>query len=197
MKMCKLLILIVMTCVSFVGCATIDRSQFDGDKKYDDISAAVENVKSIGRVVYGDIEKMEIGKDSPLLKSRDASGRFELVELSGRAGQTYWITVAAKCDCLGFRKWSIIPKSFLIDKEGNVLSKGVFASPVVSYVEGRFPRDGEYYLLVVADDSNIGKKVGDISIGVAIPGQPFLPGVFNVAMTAHNTGLVQINWERK
>jgi hypothetical protein len=62
MKMCKLLILVVMTCFAFVGCTTIDRSQFDGDKKYDKFSSAVKSANSIGGLVMGVLKKWKLEK---------------------------------------------------------------------------------------------------------------------------------------
>ena len=178
------------------GCAGIVRTDNAGDKKYSDIKSAKLDTKAIGEVNNGDFKNIKISTSSPSIDSASLKGRYEIVSVSGEKDKTFEITVAAICDCLGFRKWSIVPFSYLIDESGNIVSTGKFASPNVQLLSGNFPDTGKYYVLIVADSASAGKRVGEATAGLSL-GNTYTPDALTISMTSHPTGIVQVNFPKK
>ena len=178
------------------GCAGIVRSDFAGNQKYPDIKSAKLSSKSIGQVEYGDSKNIKISSDSPSIDSGSLKGKYEIVSVHGEKGQSYTMTIAAICDCLGFRKWSVVPFSYVLDNAGNILSTGKFATPNVQSLAGVFPENGDYYVMVVADGTSEGKKVGEVGGGLAVPGKAYVPDSLTLSMTSHPTGIVQVNFHK-
>lgn len=178
------------------GCAGIVRTDNAGDKKYSDVKAAKLDTKAIGEVNYGDFKNIKISANSPSIDSASLKGRYEVVSVHGEKDKPFEITVAGICDCLGFRKWSIVPFSYLVDETGNTVSTGKFATPNVQLLAGTFPADGNYYVLIVADSVSAGKGVGEVYAGL-MAGGIYKPDAFTISMTSHPTGIVQVNWPKK
>lgn len=187
----------MLAALSLSACASISRSDFAGDARHTDLRTAALNTKPIGQVEYGNARNIKIGMSSPVMTADSLNGRFEVVSIQGVKGRPYAITVAAICDCLGFRKWSVVPEAYLLDHDGNTLAQGAFISPTIRYITGTFPQDGEYKVLVAADATSEGERVGEIRGGMAIPGQGFIPNVLQLALRSHPTGIVQVNYERQ
>jgi hypothetical protein len=176
------------------GCAGISRTGFAGNDVHHDLRSTALNVAPIGVVEYGQARNIKISVDSPMLEAGPLRGRFEVVKIRGTQGRRYTLTVAARCDCLGFRKWSVVPHAYLLDQEGNVITQGRALTPTTQHLAGSFPKDGEYKVLVVADGTSQGKKVGEFSGGALLPGYVYVP--LNFVKTSHPTGLVQVNYQK-
>jgi len=187
--------LVMLAALSLSACASISRSDFAGDARHTDLRTAALNTKPIGQVEYGNARNIKIGTNSPLMATDSLNGRFEVVSIQGVKGRPYAITVAAICDCLGFRKWSIVPEALLMDQDGNTLAQGAVTAPTIRYITGTFPQDGEYKVLVMADATSEGKSVGEILAW--IPGPIVTPGFLSISMRSHPTGVVQVNHQKE
>jgi hypothetical protein len=187
---------VLAACLVLSGCAGVVRTDNAGDKKYSDVKAAKLDTKAIGEVNYGDFKNIKISANSPSIDSASLKGRYEVVSVHGEKDKSFEITVAGICDCLGFRKWSIVPFSYLVDEAGNTVSTGKFAAPNVQLLSGSFPADGNYYVLIVADSTSAGRRVGEVYAGL-MSGGVYKPDAFAVSMTSHPTGIVQVNWPKK
>lgn len=110
--------------------------------------------------------------------------------------KSFEITVAAICDCLGFRKWSVVPYSYLFDESGNIVSTGKFATPNVQLLSGKFPAAGTYFVMIVADSVSEGKSVGEASTGILL-GKGYVPDALAISIKSHPTGIVQVNFPKK
>jgi hypothetical protein len=59
-----------------------------------------------------------------------------------------------------------------------------------------FPEDKDYYVMVVAESTSEGKKVGEVTGGLSIPGKAYVPDVLTLSMTSHPTGIVQVKFHK-
>lgn len=180
--------------ILLTGCAGIARSHSAGDKTFTDVRSAKLGTESIGKVEYGEAKNIRVSSDSPSINSDSLKGRFEVVSVHGEKGQPFSITVAGVCDCLGFRKWSVVPISFLLDASGNTVAVGKFATTFAQGLNGVFPETGEFYVMLVADSESEGKTVGELRTGLSLPGG-YVPG-FSMSMDSHPTGIVQVNFPK-
>lgn len=191
-----ILVLSAASLLSLTGCAGIVRSDSAGNEKYADIKSAKLGTKAIGRVENGDAKNIKISSDSPSVDYGSLKGKFEIVSVHGEKGQLFAMTVAGICDCLGFRKKSVVPFSYVLDHAGNIVSTGKFATPNVQSLTGVFPESGDYFVMVVADSTSKGKKVGEISGGLALPGAPYIADFATLPMRSQPTGIVQVNFHK-
>jgi hypothetical protein len=187
--------LVIVAVLSLSACASISRFDFAGDARHPDLRTAALNSKPIGQVEYGSARNIKIGTNSPLMVADSLNGRFEIVSIQGVKGRPYSITVAALCDCLGFRKWSVVPEAYLLDHLGNTVAQGARTAPTSRYITGTFPEDGEYKVLVLADATSEGARVGEIQGWV--PGPAAVAGFLSISMQSHPTGIVQVNHQKE
>jgi hypothetical protein len=188
----SVLLALVTTSALLSGCAGIVRSDPASEKVYRDVSSAVLNTRPIGHVDHGSAQNVKIGDQSPSLDADSIKGRFEIVTVRGEMGKKFEINSAAVCDCFGFRKYSVVPVSFLADTTGRVVFKADGSSSQT--LKGVFPADGTYHLVIVADKSKAGFRIGEIKAGLAYP-SGFKPDVLTIPMTGHPTGLVRVKYE--
>ncbi len=185
---------IIVAVLSLSACASISRSEFAGDVRHSDLRTAALSTKPIGHVEYGNGRNIKIGMNSPLMVGESLKGRFEVVSLQGVRGQPYALTVLAICDCLGFRKWTVVPDAYLLDHEGMMIAQGAIISPTHRHITGVFPRDGEYKVLVMADATHEGEKVG--SIRAWLPGGGLTSSFLDIPKRSHPTGIVQVSYPK-
>lgn len=190
------LLLLVLSMFFFSGCAGIARTDSAGNEKHPDMRSAKLASKPIGRIEYDSFKSLKISAESPYLESESLKGRYEIVSIQGKKGQQFLITTTGICDCLGFRKWSVVPFSYLLDGDGGIVLAGKSTTPMAQTLAGAFPEDGDYYLMIVADSTSAGKRIGVISGGLAVPGRPYVPDIITLPMTSHPTGLVQVHYHK-
>lgn len=174
------------------GCASITRSQFAGDQTYTALDAAMKTTSPIGDIKFGDARRIRIDATSPLMDTPAQRGRFESVTINGRKGSNYQLTIAGVCDCLGFRKWSVAPKAFLFNDRAELIAEGTQVNPQIQTLLGKFPEDGIYRILVIADDSRTGERLSSVQGGVPA-GAVFIPNVFTIPVSSHPTGIVSVS----
>lgn len=193
----KYLIALFSSCLFLSGCASNAPPESVGKQTFTSVESAAANVQSFGQINFGESKRVKIVEGSPSIDGSGATGRFEIVSLSGRAGDPYNLTAYSVCDCFGFKKWAVLPHLYLLDGSKKVVSKdAVVVSSRLRSLAGIFPKDDTYYLMIVADAKSEGKKLDDVAIGVALPGKGFVPDLLSVSMTSHPTGVVQIGWTK-
>lgn len=176
------------------GCASIVRSQSAANQTYSSVQSIDAKRLSIGEIEQGAGRNLRISLESPFLNSDQAEGRFEVVTLSGKKGDEYSISLTSLCDCLGFKKWVVVPRPFLQDGHGQIIGQWRHVNQDVQRSTGVFQENGPYYLLIVADSTSEGKKVGDIYGSIA--GGGLLSGfVLDMSEVSHPTGIVRIDYE--
>lgn len=194
----KYFIALFSSCLFLYGCASTERPDGLGKQRFTSLESAVANVQPVGQIRFGESKNVKIIEESPYFDRAGSSGRFEVISLEGKAGDSYKLTAYSVCDCFGFKKWAVLPRLYLLDGSKKVISKdAIVLSSRSRYLAGVFPKDDAYYLLVVADAESEGRRLEDVSIGVALPGQAFVPDLLSVPMTSHPTGVVKIGWAKQ
>ncbi|MCG4453853.1 hypothetical protein LJY18_11155 [Pseudomonas sp. MMS21-TM103] len=136
----------------------------------------------------------QIGADEPRLDFGSSISNYRVFSLELKKGERYALNVNSPCHnaCLGFNKFALKPRALLLDAYGTVIaSEPTPATGLVGQVslgwDGEAPEDGTYYLLVAADNEDIGKTI--VIDNIWINNSPLM--AVNVGM--HSAPLGQIN----
>ena len=79
---------IIAILLSLTGCAGAVRSDFAGNNTYNDINSAKLGSMPIGNVQYGDFINIKISTNSPSIESEPVKGRYEIISVHGKKGQS-------------------------------------------------------------------------------------------------------------
>ena len=129
---------------------------------------AIHNVQAIPLPVNPGLllPTWQIGADQPRLDFGSSISNYRVFSLELKKGERYALNVNSLCHnaCLGFNKFALKPRALLLDAYGAVIaSQPSRATAVVGQVslgwDGEAPEDGTYYLLVAADNEDIGKTI--------------------------------------
>lgn len=169
------------------GCASVKRTEIATDKVYPDVRTAALDTKPIINAKYGDFVNVKIENISPSVNGEKSPNKFEAIGIDAIKGQPFTVQVSSICDCLGFRKWIVSPVPYLFSQDGELIAQEQIISPTLKILKGIFPTDGQYKIIVVADNTHEGKKIGDAlgNLGVVH---------FSLPEEVHPTGLIQVNW---
>ncbi|MEO6147549.1 MAG: lipoprotein, partial [Sulfuriferula sp.] len=179
----KKIIVTLVTAITLSGCASAVRQHSLIDKKYSEIAIAAKEVAALTAIQRGQSVNIKVGDSSPSINYGKAVGKFESVEVSPTSASNFRITIAGICDCLGFRKWSAVPITYLLNDHGDVIAEGTFATPNTQLLTGKFPVAGKYKILIVADSTTKGRYLSDVSGLVIYSGLPIAP--FSIPMRSH------------
>ena len=106
-----------------------------------------------------------IGLEEPRLLLHGLPSSYRVFRLALRAGQPYTLRVISDCvSCAGHTKYGLKPALFLLDEQGQVIndtpSQGLAGMRGVSLLmSGVAPRDGDFFLLVAADNRDLGQEI--------------------------------------
>lgn len=107
-----------------------------------------------------------ISADEPRLDFGSSISNYRIFSLQLKKGERYTLNVSSLCNtpCLGVSKFALKPRAMLLDAYGTVIAdKPSRASAVVGQLnmswDGEAPEDGTYYLLVAADNEDIGQTI--------------------------------------
>lgn len=189
----KQIFVTLVLAIALSGCASAVRQDSLIDKKYGELGIAAKEVAPIAAIQRGKSVNIKVGDSSPSINYGKAIGKFELVEVSPSSGGDFRIIIAGICDCLGFRKWSTVPITYLLNDQGEIIAEGSFITPSVQLLTGKFPTAGKYKVLVVADSTTEGRYLSDVSGLLIYGGLPITP--FSIPMRSHPTGVIQVVWE--
>lgn len=176
-----------MLAASLVACSNVRRTEVPASEKYTDIKSAVKNIKPLSNIEYGKFIRLNINDLSPSVYLDDAAGRFEVVGIQGSKNQSFQIVLQSICDCTQFRNVTTSPLVYLLDSMGEVIAKEEIVDYRTRVLKGAFPSDGDYRVLVIANNKNEGKAVGEGF--VYIGGMRFADPEF-----IHPTGMIRISW---
>lgn len=178
-----------MVVAALTGCATASRTEAVSAKVFTTTSEAVAEVTPITSLQRGKGIDIKIETNSPSIKGKRVPNKFEVVDIIGKKGDAYTLIVASRCDCLGFRKYSIYPDASLLDQTGAPIGEVTSSSPKIRVLRGTFPKDGTFKLVVIADNTEEGKKVGEVDVYFRAL------SLFKIDETVHPTGRVEVNFE--
>ncbi|HBX56125.1 hypothetical protein [Pseudomonas sp. UBA2684] len=107
-----------------------------------------------------------ISAGEPRMDFGSSISNYRVFSLELKKGERYTLNVNSLCNdaCLGINKFALKPRALLLDAYGAVIaSKPSRASTIVGVVslgwDGEAPEDGTYYLLVAADNEDVGKTI--------------------------------------
>ncbi len=170
------------------GCSTMSRVDSVSGISHSSLSDASQSVIEVGTISKNSSIRLEIMEDiSPKINHEETLDYFEVISVDGVAGEKFSFRSDALCDCLGFRKWSVNPKSYLFDSQGNTIEVSLKDSPTHTEITGIYPETGKYKLVILAESKYVGKRLG------SIPG--YISGVnaFSLPLTAHPTGKLVVS----
>jgi hypothetical protein len=107
-----------------------------------------------------------ISAEEPRLDFGSSISNYRIFSLQLKKGERYTLNVSSLCNtpCLGVSKFALKPRAMLLDAYGTVIAdKPSRASAVVGQLnmswDGEAPEDGTYYLLVAADNEDLGQTI--------------------------------------
>lgn len=186
----KALIMFILL-ASLMGCSTIKREESLATQQYETLNLAIKQVKPLTDLAQGVVKRVRVDEASPSFESEKIKGRFEVLSLQAQEASDFQLSIAGRCDCLGFRKWSAIPIAILTTQDGAVVAEGKVGTPNGQTVSGRFPKAGTYKLFIAADRTQDGKKLSDIQAMYAYGG---VIAPFSLPLVAHPAGDMDVLW---
>lgn len=129
---------------------------------------AIHNIQAIPLPVNPGLTPptWRIGADEPRLDFGSSISNYRIFSLELKRGERYALNVSSLCNspCLGFSKFALKPRALLLDAYGTVIaSKPSRVSTLLGQVslgwDGEAPEDGTYYLLVAADNEDVGRTM--------------------------------------
>lgn len=110
--------------------------------------------------------RWSIGAEQPRLDFGSSISNYRVFSLQLKKGERYRLNVDSLCSnaCLGINKFALKPRALLLDAYGAVIatqpSRSSTAPGQISLGwDGEAPEDGTYYLLVAADNEDLGKAI--------------------------------------
>jgi len=107
-----------------------------------------------------------ISADEPRLDFGSSISNYRIFSLQLKKGERYTLNVRSLCNkpCLGVSKFALKPRAMLLDAYGAVIAdKPSHASAAVGQIslswDGEATEDGTYYLLVAADNDDLGQTI--------------------------------------
>lgn len=107
-----------------------------------------------------------ISAKEPRINFGSSISNYRVFSLELKKGESYSLSVNSLCNepCEGFNKLAIKPRALLLDASGAVIAKKpTNASSVLGQItlswDGQAPESGTYYLLVAADNDDIGRTM--------------------------------------
>lgn len=109
--------------------------------------------------------KSPINEHAPRVLLNEQPSNYRTFSVTLRAGEPYNLHVISDCiSCSGTARYGINPLLFLLDEQGQVVNQ----EPSDTYsgthgvtlrLTGTAPYDGTFYLLVAADNRNLGQEI--------------------------------------
>ncbi len=157
-----------------VGCAAnpekmyAEISQSDRAVAYDSVdvikkASAIELPKTIHGMSFKR-ESFHITAEDPVIDFGDYKSNYKLFAFHLNANDTFRISVMSLCQCLGFDKRILVPKTYVIDEQASPVaiesSERMDSLGSISYgIKGKVSQTGTYYLVVAANNSSLGSGV--------------------------------------
>ena len=167
-------ILSLSACLLLTACASSPQSLYQTSVKAghspmaSSTLEAIHNTQAIPLPISSELlaPQWPISADEPRLDFGSSISNYRVFSLELKKGERYTLNVQSLCrkPCVSFNKLALKPKAMLLDSYGAIIaSKPSRASAQVGQVnlswDGEAPEDGTYYLLVAADNDNLGETI--------------------------------------
>jgi len=158
---------------SAAGCASADSTQRLERVRAENVlaspSVAVARARAVP-VKPGQVEYLELLASDGVVKVDEQRSFFKVVSLPLAARPEAQVEIAARCDCVGFRKFIFVPRVFVFDGDGQPVPLSApeyearqadLSNPLRVVASWRFPvrATGIYRFLVAADNAYAGQTV--------------------------------------
>ena len=166
--------LILAACLLLGACASNPQTTYQQDVKAGkspmakSALEAIHNTQAIPLPLNPGLlaPQWPISADEPRLDFGSSISNYRIFSLQLKKGERYTLNVHSLCNdpCMGVSKYALKPRAMLLDAYGAVIAdKPSRAEAVVGQIslswDGEAAEDGTYYLLVAADNDDIGETI--------------------------------------
>ena len=174
-----------------LGCAASPQRLYDSIESAESNDVAYQFSEAIkfgqaNEIFPNEVVEFELGTGNPVIEL--ANGHryrtfYRLFEFKGSAGSMVSFKIKTSCKCISVLRETIVyPVAYILDHKGNVLTsdpgewerKHDLILTGLTYKglwEAKIAEDGEYFLLVAADNSFVGVALG-ITYPLILPDSP-------------------------
>ncbi|MEZ9525666.1 hypothetical protein [Enterovibrio norvegicus] len=148
---------------AYISVDTVENVAIYGEKSVIDNASPIPLEITDPGVIF--ISTVGIHKDDPVIDFGDYKSHYKLFEFKASKGENFRIRIFSKCDCLGFRKFILVPELYVADANGSIIETNVInvhseLSHISLELEGSATYSGDYYLVFGANNSKPGKNIG-------------------------------------
>tara|TARA_R110000868_G_scaffold215416_5_gene465539 strand:+ start:221 stop:841 length:621 start_codon:yes stop_codon:yes gene_type:complete len=166
--------LILAACLLLGACASNPQTTYQQDVKAGkspmakSALEAIHNTQAIPLPLNPGLlaPQWPISADEPRLDFGSSISNYRIFSLQLKKGERYTLNVHSLCNapCMGVSKYALKPRAMLLDAYGAVIAdRPSRAEAVVGQISlswnGEAAEDGTYYLLVAADNDDIGETI--------------------------------------
>ena len=166
--------LILAACLLLGACASNPQTTYQQDVKAGkspmakSALEAIHNTQAIPLPLNPGLlaPQWPISADEPRLDFGSSISNYRIFSLQLKKGERYTLNVHSLCNdpCMGVSKYALKPRAMLLDAYGAVIAdRPSRAEAVVGQIslswDGEAAEDGTYYLLVAADNDDIGETI--------------------------------------
>ena len=164
----------LVACLLLAACATNQQALYEQNVQSgkSPIAAttleAIHNTEAIPLPVNTGLLSSEwpISANEPRMSFGRSISNYRVFSLQLKKGMPYSLSVKSVCNepCQGFNKFALKPRAMLLDSNGAVIAKkpsktdAVLGQITLNWV-GTAPEEGTYYLLVAADNDDLGRTI--------------------------------------
>lgn len=166
--------LILATCLLLGACTSNPQKTYESEVKASNTPMAKSTLEAIHNTQAIPLPlnpgllapQWPISADEPRLDFGSSISNYRIFSLQLKKGERYTLNVHSLCNkpCMGVSKYALKPRAMLLDAYGAVIAdKPSHADAVVGQIslswDGEAAEDGTYYLLVAADNDDLGQTI--------------------------------------
>ncbi|WP_240789662.1 hypothetical protein [Pseudomonas leptonychotis] len=166
--------LILATCLLLGACTSNPQKTYENEVKASNTPMAKSTLEAIHNTQAIPLPlnpgllapQWPISADEPRLDFGSSISNYRIFSLQLKKGERYTLNVHSLCNkpCMGVSKYALKPRAMLLDAYGAVIAdKPSHADAVVGQIslswDGEAAEDGTYYLLVAADNDDLGQTI--------------------------------------
>ena len=160
--------LILAACLLLSACASNPQTTYQQEVKAGNSPMAKSALEAIPLPLNPGLlaPQWPISADEPRLDFGSSISNYRIFSLQLKKGERYTLNVHSLCNepCMGVSKYALKPRAMLLDAYGAVIAdKPSHAEAVIGQIslswDGEAAEDGTYYLLVAADNDDLGQTI--------------------------------------
>ncbi|TIH11137.1 hypothetical protein D8779_01565 [Pseudomonas leptonychotis] len=166
--------MILATCLLLGACTSNPQKTYENEVKASNTPMAKSTLEAIHNTQAIPLPlnpgllapQWPISADEPRLDFGSSISNYRIFSLQLKKGERYTLNVHSLCNkpCMGVSKYALKPRAMLLDAYGAVIAdKPSHADAVVGQIslswDGEAAEDGTYYLLVAADNDDLGQTI--------------------------------------